>query len=99
MTTWDEMTDAQRDERNMEAWDACCDLVRRALADNPDFDLDDAKHAVEAQMLSDIREYARLIKRGQRTRASKLDRRIAEGARADSDRLGFDLGMLWDVEL
>jgi hypothetical protein len=98
MKNWEDMTESERDERNMQAWDACCDLLRRAMRDN-DVDLADAKTLVEAQMVSDQAECARLVKRAARSRASRLDREIGERAASECERLGFDMGMLWDVEL
>ena len=99
MIDWDNMTDAQLDARNQEAWDVCSQLLREALARNSDLDLDGAKSLVEADMIAERRECERLIKRGARSRASKTDRWVADSARQRNEHLGFDMGMLWDVEV
>lgn len=98
-TPWDEMTEDQREARNEASYAACADLLRREADANPGADLNECKARVEAQMLADMRECDRIMKRGARSRASKLDKRSAESARIESNRLGFDAGMLWDVEV
>lgn len=98
MIDWDNMTDGEMDRLNGEAWDACTARLRTVLRDATDLDLDGAKSIVEAQMISEMREYERLMKRGARSRASKLDREIAARAADDHDRVGFDMGMLWDID-
>jgi hypothetical protein len=98
MKNWEDMTDGERDARQVQAWEDCSDLLRRAMRDN-DVDLADAKTLVEAQMVSDQAEYTLLMKRGARSRATRLDREVTERAASECERLGFDMGMLWDVEL
>jgi hypothetical protein len=101
--TWDAMTDAERDQRNVEAWDACCSRLRDALRDAEDrgeaIDLDEAKARVEARIAVEMTENTRLVRRGQRTRATRSDRDSAQWAAHRNADLGLDLGMLWDVEL
>lgn len=98
MKPWDEMTDAEQDEANETAWAVCADLLRRAQAEQPGRDLAECRRLVGAQMRADYAEGVRLIQRGERSRATRMDRRSAEWARERNAHLALQMGVLPDVE-
>jgi hypothetical protein len=96
--TWDELTDAEQDELNQASWDACADLLRRADEKFPGCELSELKRYVGECLAGDIAENVRIMKRAERKRASKADKRSAELARSQNGRLHHQHAMLWDVE-
>jgi hypothetical protein len=97
---WLNLTDAEKDALNEEAYGECADKLRAAMRDFPETDEELDYHSYVAdQLKADIAENNRLIKRAARSRATKLDQRSANFAREWNDRLNLQLDMLWDVEV
>ena len=96
MANWNDMTDAQREEANEDAYCVMADAIRRAMENG--LDLRDARAAVEQQLLADMAAYEADMRRAAKHRATKRD--IANGvyAKARHTRLGFQLCLVWDVE-
>ena len=98
MATWEDMTDAERDALNEEAYDACVDMLRRADAAYPGCDLQELRRYCADLIRADMAEHARVIKRAERTRATKLDKRAADWARAARSRLAHQEGFIFDAD-
>jgi hypothetical protein len=95
---WEAMSEGEREAANEEAYGAAGDMLRRAKAEFPGCELDEYRRTVAARLDADSAENARLIKRGQRSRATKLDRKSAEWAKASEARLALVQGFVWDWE-
>ena len=98
MINWEDLTDAQKDELNDEAFDACVGMLRDADAQFPGCDLDDLRDYCSRLIAADMAENARLIRRAERARATQADKRAADAARSHNFHLGLRQGFIWDAE-
>jgi hypothetical protein len=98
MKDWLEMTEAEQDAANAEAYAAACDRLRDALS-HPAVDMAGARRLAAARLAGDVAEARREILLGERARATKMDKRAAANARARLPALGLVEGFIWDAEL
>jgi hypothetical protein len=99
VTNWNDLSDAERDALNEEAYCECCDKLRAMARNTPGLELADYQRHVEAQLVADMRENDRLIKRAQRARATQWDKRSADYAARQNEGLSLQLGFIWDAEI
>lgn len=95
---WNDLTDGQRSKLNEYAYADAANRVRQTMA-RYGADADAAKAIAEVQLNLDMTDNSRAIKRAQRTRATKSDKRSAEFAIASNYRLSLESGFIWDVEV
>jgi hypothetical protein len=99
MTDWLEMTEAQREAANEDAYCGACDRLRSMQARYPLSDMATIRAFAFGELALDVKENTRLIKRGERARATKADKRAADTARQSSARLALVGGFIWDAEI
>ena len=95
---WMTATEAEKDEANAIAWDAAKDRVRQALRRHPEMMVLEAQLAASKAIALDAAEFARIIKVGERARATKAQRRWVDWARQCVDRLALESGFIFDVD-
>ena len=96
---FDLITDAEQDALNEAAYAEAAVMLRRAVADFPGYDLDDVRRYCSDVLAADLAACAADIKRAQRARATKQDRRNADWARRMSERLARCQFYIYDVEV
>jgi hypothetical protein len=99
MRDWLEMTDGEQDAANVEAYAYACDRLRCALDRNPGAEMQQVREDAAARLADDVAEYRRLIRRAERSRATKADRASGEYARRSLPGLGLVEGFLWEAEI
>lgn len=99
MTNWEDMTEAQREEANELAYAQACDRLRGVVYRHPDADMQDVRKIAEAELNAEIKSAQDDIKHGQRTRATRMDKRSAEYAKTTIEKLGLIQGFIWDAEI
>jgi selenophosphate synthetase-related protein len=95
---WMTATEAEKEEANAIAWDAATDRVRQALRRHPEMMVLEAQLAAAKDIAADAAECLRIIKVGERTRATKAQRRYSDWARQSFYRLALESGFIFDVD-
>ena len=95
---FDLITDAEQDALNEAAYAEAADMLRRAVAEFPGYDLGDVRRHCSDAITADLAAYAADIRRAQRARATKLDRSCADFARRMSEALALRQCFIFDVE-
>jgi hypothetical protein len=90
MTDWLEMTEAQKEAANDAAHAGALEYLR---AHNGD------RQAAYTALNSDRAYYQSAFTKGQRKRASRMDRQRAESANARLSALALIEGFIWDAEI
>lgn len=90
MTDWDQLSEAEQNAANDEAYAQACEYLRDAGGDR------DAAIAALARSQEALRDD---IARGAKARATRLDRDIAASAPAQLRALSLVEGFIWDAEI
>ena len=94
---YETLTDRELDANNEEAWGQVAQALRDKIAQG--LDIDEARSAVDADLVARSRGNEEIIRRALLAKANKSDIRFAAYAICDQSIIGCQKGFVWDVEL